>query len=149
MTYVHAGQVVVSAEAEALTTILGSCVSVCLYDAVARVGGLNHYLLPCSAVAPLNAARYGPGAIALLFDQMIASGATATRMAAQIFGGAAVLAAFGNEKDHLGMRNARLARAILLDYGVAITVEDVGGTRGRVLTFSPRDGVARVQLIRA
>jgi chemotaxis protein CheD len=148
-TYVHPGQIAISAEAGVLTTILGSCVAVCLHDPRVRVGGLNHYLLPNQADSPEVASRYGPLAITQLVEGMLCHGAQVKRMTAQIFGGAAVLAAFSDERNHLGMRNARLARDMMADYGIPVTGSDVGGNRGRKLMFSPRDGTTHVQLIGA
>jgi chemotaxis protein CheD len=148
-TYVHPGQVAVTGEAGVLTTILGSCVAVCLHDPKLRIGGLNHYLLPNYAGAPEVAARYGPLAITQLVEGMLALGAQTKRMTAQVFGGAAVLAAFGNERNHLGMRNAQLAAEMMASYGIPVLTTDVGGNRGRKLTFSPRYGTAHVQIIGA
>lgn len=146
-TYVHPGQIAVSGDAGVLTTILGSCVAVCLHDAKLRVGGLNHYLLPNESSAPDVAARYGPLAIKQLVESMQEFGAQIKRMTAQIYGGAAVLAAFSDERNHLGMRNAHLAREMMKDYGIPVTDTDVGGNRGRKVTFSPRDGSAHVHFI--
>ena len=145
--YVHPGQVAVSDQPGVITTILGSCVAVCLCDPVARIGGMNHYLLPGSSAATEPAARYGIAAIRELYESMVRRGALAGRMHAQIFGGAAVLAAFNSDANHLGARNVSLARTMLADYGVRVLSEDVLGERGRKLVFSPRDGATQVQLI--
>jgi chemotaxis protein CheD len=146
-TYVHPGQVAISDEAGVLTTILGSCVAVCLHDPKLRVGGLNHYLLPSHSSAPEVAARYGPLAITQLVDSMVAYGAQLKRMTAQIYGGAAVLAAFADERNHLGMRNAQLADEMMREYGIPVIATDIGGNRGRKLTFSPREGMAHIHFI--
>lgn len=146
-TYVHPGQVAVSHEPGVITTILGSCVAVCLHDATLRFGGMNHFLLPGSSVATEPATRYGVAAIRELYDEMFRRGARLQNLRAQIFGGAAVLAAFNSESNHLGARNVAVARTMLADYGIRIVGEDVLGERGRKLNFSPRDGVARVQMI--
>ena len=146
-TYVHPGQIAVSGDAGVLTTILGSCVAVCLHDATLRVGGLNHYLLPNHASAPDVAARYGPLAIKLLIESMQGFGAQTRRMTAQIYGGAAVLAAFSDERNHLGMRNAQLAHEMMQEHGIPVTATDIGGNRGRKVTFSPREGTAHVHVI--
>jgi chemotaxis protein CheD len=146
-TYVHPGQIAVTGDAGVLTTILGSCVAVCLHDATLRVGGLNHYLLPNPATTPELANRYGPDAIKHLLESMIGWGAQTKRMTAQIYGGAAVLAAFSDERNHLGMRNAHLARQLMAELGIPVTATDVGGNRGRKLTFSPREGTAHVHFI--
>jgi chemotaxis protein CheD len=146
-TYVHPGQVAVSGDAGVLTTILGSCVAVCLHDPTLRIGGLNHYLLPSASTSADVASRYGPVAIAQLVEGMLAQGGSTKRMTAQIVGGAAVLAAFGNERNHLGMRNAQLASEMMADYGIPVIGTDIGGNRGRKLMFSPRDGQIHIRLI--
>ena len=146
-TYVHPGQVVVSDQPGVLTTILGSCVAVCITDPKARVGGMNHYLLPGGSVATEPATRYGKAAISALMEEMIRLGASPSRMSAQIVGGAAVLAAFGNGVNHLGARNVAIAREMLSGYGVAWSAEDVLGGRGRKLVFSPRDGTTQIHFI--
>ena len=100
-----------------------------------------------SASTPEVASRYGPLAIAQLVEGMLSYGAQPKRMTAQIFGGAAVLAAFSDERNHLGLRNAQLAKDMMADYGIPVMTIDVGGNRGRKLMFAPRDGAAHVQLI--
>ena len=147
-TYVYPGQVVVTDKPGVLTTVIGSCVAVCVSDPQLRLGGMNHYLLPGGSVATEPASRYGLAAIPGLIEEMIRRGAAPSRMSAQIVGGAAVLAAFGNDVNHLGARNVEIARRMLADYGIAVVAEDVLGSRGRKLVFSPRDGTTQIQLIR-
>lgn len=147
-TYVHPGQVVVSDEPGSLTTILGSCVAVCLHDPKIRVGGLNHFLLPLEAPSEELAGRYAPTAITQLVELMQLQGAAVNRMIAHIVGGAAVLAAFGKAgQQHLGMRNVAIAREMMARYRIPVASFDVGGTRGRKLMFVPLNGVTSVHLI--
>jgi chemotaxis protein CheD len=147
-TYVHPGQIVVSEAPGVLTTILGSCVAVCLNDPKLRIGGLNHYLLPIDSPSDELAGRYAPSAIEQLIAEMRAQGAAMNRMVAHIVGGAAVLAAFGREgQQHLGMRNVAIAREYMSRYRIPVASLDVGGTRGRKLMFAPRDGATCVHLI--
>lgn len=94
-----------------ITTVLGSCVAACLHDPVARVGGMNHFMLP---VAPddvveihdpaSRAARYGTHAMELLINRMVALGALRERLQAKVFGGAKVLRDLNN--FGVGTRNA-------------------------------------------
>jgi len=146
-TYVHPGQVMVTEQPGVLTTILGSCVAVAVTDHYARIGGMNHYLLPGGPVATEPATRYGKAAIRALIEEMMRRGAVPSRMTAQVVGGAAVLAAFGNNVNHLGARNVDIARTMLGEYGIMIIAEDVLGSRGRKLVFSPRDGTTQITLI--
>lgn len=147
-TYVHPGQVVVSSAGGVLSTILGSCVAVCLHDAQQGLGGLNHYLLPTGGAEADAPGRYGPTAIDELVHLMVARGARREQMVAYIVGGASVLAAF-NSADHLGLRNVGVARGALAQHRIPVIGADVGGTRGRKLLFTPRDGQVHVKLIGA
>jgi chemotaxis protein CheD len=147
-TYLHPGQLHVTSNRCSLTTILGSCVAVCLHDPEHGVGGMNHFLLPNASQDPATASRYGPSAMKLLLERAIALGARPHTLTARIIGGANVLAAFHDLHDHLGIRNGELARAYLGERGVRVVGEDIGGTHGRKLVFGPHDGRAWVQLIR-
>ena len=147
-TYVHPGQIHATSEGT-LTTILGSCVAVCLHDPKHRIGGLNHFLLPHGSTTGENTGRYAPSAIALLVEAMLARGASAQRLVAHVVGGASVLAAFGDHAEHLGRKNAVAARDALAGYRIPIVGTDVGGTCGRKLVFSARDGATFIQLIGA
>jgi chemotaxis protein CheD len=147
-TYVHPGQLVTSNGPGVLSTILGSCVAVCLHDAQAQIGGLNHYLLPTLGAVHEQPGRYAPTAIDELVHRIVRDGACRDRLVATIVGGASVLAAF-DDADHLGMRNVAAARTALSKHRIRIISADVGGRRGRKLQFSPRDGQVHVQLIGA
>jgi chemotaxis protein CheD len=146
--YLHPGQLHVTSDRCSLTTILGSCVAVCLHDPVRQVGGMNHFLLPNASPDSTTASRYGPSAMKLLLDRAMALGARPHTLTARIIGGANVLAAFHVHHDHLGMRNVDVARACLAERGIRIVGEDIGGVHGRKLVFGPHDGRAWVQLIR-
>jgi len=147
--YVHPGHLHVSGGPGFITTILGSCVSVCLHDPVARVGGLNHFLLPTHTCTDETSLRYGTPATEQLLQQILARGALKKRLVAHLVGGASVLAAFGRDEHHLGTRNVDVARAVLIKHRIPVMSADVGGTRGRKLLFSPRDGTREVHLIGA
>jgi chemotaxis protein CheD len=148
--YVHPGQLAVSAGPSGpaqLVTILGSCVAVCLHDPVTRIGGLNHYLLPFPTEDFEPSARYAPMAIEQLVHCMLSRGAKKPTIWAQIIGGASVLAAFASDSNHLGRRNVTAAQEILASMGIPVKGTDTGGTHGRKLVFSPKDGTAVVHLL--
>jgi chemotaxis receptor (MCP) glutamine deamidase CheD len=145
--YVHPGQIVVSDGPDSFVTILGSCVAVLLHDPKLCLGGLNHYLLPQECTSPELSGRYGPSAIAQLIATMYAYGASPQRLVAHVVGGASVLAAFHGDKPHLGIRNIGVARELLALHRIPIVSADVGGTRGRKLAFSPRDGLLAIHMI--
>ncbi|HEX6770065.1 MAG TPA: chemotaxis protein CheD, partial [Candidatus Binatia bacterium] len=68
--YLHPGQLFVAADSYAVTTILGSCVAVCLWDPVTRIGGINHFLLPTFSGQGIASPRFGNIAIKDLLDQL-------------------------------------------------------------------------------
>ena len=92
--YLHPGQLFVSSEGHAVTTILGSCVAVCLCDPVAKIGGINHFLLPVFNGDGMASSRFGDVAIQELVRQLLAHGSRLHMLQAKIFGGACVLEAF-------------------------------------------------------
>ena len=140
--YLQPGQVHAAAAPTTITTVLGSCVSVCLYDTRAGVGGMNHFLLP-HPVSHERSARFGNVAMEELLAAVKRLGAELGALRAKIFGGAAVLGtrpAAG--RRHLGEENTRLALGMLLDMGIPVVHGDVGGTRGRKVVFHTDEGSA-------
>jgi chemotaxis protein CheD len=143
--YLHPGQLVAVSEPTAITTILGSCVAVCLFDPVARVGGMNHFLLAYH-VERERSPRFGNVAIPQLVDAVVAAGASRAALVAKIFGGASVL---GSTRvgQPLGEENVRLALRLLADARIPVLDHDVGGSRGRKLVFTSDEGTAWVRLL--
>jgi chemotaxis protein CheD len=145
--YVHVGQLYASAEQRLVSTILGSCVSVCLWDPEVGVGGLNHFLLPQCVNNGVSSPRFGNVAIRELLAEVHRLGGARHRLQAKVFGGASVIDAFQATNGSLGMQNVSLARRFLADAGIPIVNEDVGGTQGRKLVFRTNDGSAWVRHI--
>ncbi len=127
-----------------LTTVLGSCVSVCLWDRRGRGGGMTHYLLPRCAEGAARTARYGDVAIPTLISRLLGLGAARGDLRAKIFGGAHVLATQAPGARTLGGDNVLVAVEGLRAEGISVISEDVGGTRGRKLAFNTVDGTALV-----
>jgi chemotaxis protein CheD len=139
--YLLPGQVYVSAEPTRITTILGSCIAVCVYDPVRRIGGMNHFMLPHFAGSGVASARFGNIAMTELLKKMALAGASFTTMQARVFGGSCMFptAASG---AHLGEKNERLARETLSAHGIRIIDTQTGGGRGRKLVFHTDEGTA-------
>jgi len=140
--YLHAGQLAVGARPSSIITVLGSCVAVCLFDAGARVGGMNHFLL-AHPVGSERSPRFGTVAVPALVDAVVAAGARKVELRAKVFGGATTLGAAGPRR--LGEENAALALALLADAGIPVLQSDLGGPRGRKLIFHSDDGSAWVR----
>lgn len=142
----YAGQIHVSREPTIVTTILGSCVAVCLFDAALATGGMNHFLLP-ERVNDGSATRYASAACEQLIERMTALGSERKTLQAKIFGGASVIDALRGGVQHLGERNVETARAILERERIPLVAEDVLGRFGRKLVFHTHTGVAWVKAI--
>lgn len=145
--YLHPGQIFVATEPSAVTTILGSCVSVCLWDPALGTGGMNHYLLPTGFKTSATALRYGNIAIEHLLDKLLRMGCCLDRLQAKVFGGACVLEAMRGKETHLGAKNAEIAKKAMADAGIPVAASDVGGDRGRKLIFHTHDGTAMIKLL--
>ena len=147
VVYLHAGQLFVSQEPTQATTILGSCVAICLWDPTIRVGGLNHFMLPNDIGTSCASPRYATFATATLLDNLVGLGCDRRRLQAKIFGGARVLSAFQRAGHDLGTQNIEVARLRLAEQRIPIVSEDVGGSHGRKLIFRTDNGMALVKKV--
>ena len=145
--YLHPGKIFATAEPTAVTTILGSCVAVCLWDPMVATGGVAHFVLPRGAGDQASALRFGSVAVPELVQRLINLGCKIDRLRAKLFGGACVMAAFQRGSGQLGLDNAESARALLAAAGIPVLAEDLGGRRGRKLIFQVDDGAAWVKFV--
>lgn len=143
--FLHAGQIIASIDPLVIGTILGSCVAVCMWDAVKGAGGVNHFLLPQRVGNGVATPRYGNVAISGLISRLEELKSPRDHLRAKLFGGATLL---GFQSEHsLGAANVTLARQLLSEARIPIVMEDVGGTRGRKLFFHTAKGTAWVRTI--
>lgn len=143
--YLHAGQFFTSVQPTAVTTVLGSCVAVCLWDPTKQIGGINHFQLANWAGKGRVSPRFGNVAIASLIEALLGDGCKLDNMKAKVFGGASVLDAYGATGSRLGLDNVEVAQGQLEEEGIPIVAEDVGGNSGRKLIFYTHDGTAWVK----
>jgi chemotaxis protein CheD len=131
----------------ALTTVLGSCVAACINDPLARVGGMNHFLLPGeeSGKQARDRERYGVHLMELLVNGLMQLGARRDRLQAKLFGGARVVRGLSD----IGLKNGEFADRFLRYEGIAIVNKDLGGELGRRIQFWPASGRARRSFIAA
>jgi chemotaxis protein CheD len=147
-TFLHWGQLAVAGAGAQLVTIVGSCVAVCLWDPVRRLGGMNHYLLPEAPRVPPRVGKpwsYGELALPELLAQLVAAGASPLVVTARVFGGAAI--SHREDQGGPGARNVVLARQWLGQRAIPIVAHDLGGRRGRKLVFDVASGDATVHLL--
>ncbi len=129
---------------DSLTTLgLGSCIGLTLYDPVAKIGGLVHYMLPDSTKLKNNSniAKFGDTGIRELYKKMIEEGASPTRMVAKIAGGAKMFEVSGlSSVGNVGERNAEEAKIILKELKVRLVAEDTGLNYGRTVVLNCENG---------
>lgn len=125
-----------------MTTILGSCVAVCLWDAKLKVGGMNHFLLPAWKEGSGPSMRFGDIATHSLLQKLELLGAPKSRLIAKIFGGSALFSKEANYESSLGAKNVEAARLMMKKACIPIVAEDTGGTHGRKIVFHTDDGSA-------
>lgn len=147
VTTVHQGDCLVSNEADlTFSTVLGSCVSACVRDRVARVGGMNHFLLAEQSVTALDrygaSARYGAFAMEQLINQVLSRGTrNKANLEIKVFGGGKINGAL----DDIGSKNIAFVREFLANEGYEMVKEDLGGTYARRVMFKPHSGRAFVK----
>lgn len=137
---IHIGGVRASDAPLLIDTVLGSCIAACLYDPEARIGGMNHFMLP-EGVDPANpnSARYGVYAMELLISELIKLGARRSRFRAKVFGGGHVLK-IRESASGVPARNIEFARRFLEIEQIPIEREDVGGYQPRRVLFQTDTG---------
>jgi chemotaxis protein CheD len=135
---------------------LGSCVAICLYDPVVKVGGMLHALLPSAATTTRSAnpqaaypsAKFVDQGLPLLLDELAKMGAKSSRLTAKLCGGAQVLSAPGFEEDstlNIGKRNVTAAADALKKAGIRVQAQDTGGKIGRTVKLHIADGQVTVK----
>lgn len=147
VTTVHQGDCLVSAEPDlTFSTVLGSCISACVRDVAAKVGGMNHFLLAEPSGASRDrygaSARYGAFAMEQLINKVLGRGTGLKRnLEIKVFGGGLINAALAD----VGAKNIEFVREFLANEGYEQVREDVGGTYARRVMFKPYSGRAFVK----
>lgn len=138
------GEMFASQSPAIVRTVLGSCVAACLFDPVAQVGGMNHFLLPEEDVPDSSCARFGVNAMELLINRIVALGGDRRRLRAKVFGGGRVI---GGDRwtSTVGERNSRFVRSYLQSAGIPIDGQQLGGTTGLIVRFQTNTGRAWIK----
>ncbi len=118
-----------------ITYALGSCVGVAMYDAIARVGGMVHCMLPLSKADPVKAMEspcmFVDTGIPMLFNALRNLGASKENLVVKVAGCAEILSDNGLFK--IGERNYTIVRKILWKNNILINGEHVGGNSSRTM----------------
>lgn len=147
VTTVHQGDCHVSGESDVtFSTVLGSCISACVYDKVSGVGGMNHFLLAEQSGSAKDrygaSARYGAFAMEQLINTVLSKGSgSKANLDIKVFGGGNI----NTSLDDIGAKNITFVREFLRAEGYRLSSEDMGGTYARRVLFKPSSGRAFVK----
>lgn len=140
--YLLPGQLHVSGEPSQIGTILGSCVSICLWDKRRLAGGMNHFLLPASREGEPASLRFADVATSALLEKLLLLGCRPPNLQAKIFGGSLMFQNQDRYAASLGAKNVAAALWLMKNAGISVTAQDTGGIRGRKIVFNTDDGAA-------
>ncbi len=128
-----------------ITYALGSCIGICLYDPLVKLGGLLHIMLPLNMeTGRKNTLKYADTGLSEMVRQMTLKGANTSRLTAKIAGGAKMFESNGNW-GNIGQRNIESVHMQLKKHGIKLLKEDVGGTVARTLLFDVSNGMACIR----
>lgn len=126
-----------------VTTGLGSCVGVCIWDSGTKIGGMVHVMLPDSSSSRpgQNPAKFADTGVALLIEELVRAGVMRSRLTAKIAGGAQMFSFPGQSSImKIGERNTEMVKKALELSRVRLLAEDTGGNFGRTIEFFPISG---------
>jgi chemotaxis protein CheD len=131
--YLKPGHIFLSRKPFVISAVLGSCVAVTLWDKKGTYGGMAHFLYPSIREKEKSTAQYGNVAVLHLVKMLLDEGTNKKNMNAQIFGGAALPSL---DCSRIARENIRVARNTLMNCGIKVISEDVGGNVGRKLVYN-------------
>jgi len=145
------GEYYVTRHVEGITTVLGSCISACIRDPVAKVGGMNHFMLPSgrdlgNSQAITSATRYGNYAMEHLINDILKYGGRRERLEVKVFGGGKVIQDMVTM--NIGERNIQFVDEYLQVEGLTILAHDVGDIYPRKVLYFPETGVVKVKKLK-
>lgn len=135
--YLQPGYIYCSPTQVTVHTVVGSCVSVCIWDRRLMYGAMNHFLYPATRDPKKATPVYGNVATAGLVRMMLEGGSQTEDLSAQIVGGACPNLSV---RQPMGLENVRVARQVLERKDITISSEDTGGVMGRKVAFDTGTG---------
>jgi len=138
------GEYFVHDEDMLIMTTLGSCIAACIWDRNARIGGMNHFMLPEGSG---DSGRYGSYAMELLINELLKRGASRLTLEAKVFGGGQVIS--GMNTMNVGERNTQFVMDYLKTERITVVSKDVLDIYPRKVCFLPASGKAMVKRLAA
>jgi chemotaxis protein CheD len=146
--FLYPSTIYASPQPTRVQTILGSCVSVCLYDCHLCIGAMNHFMLPWWNGQGMPSPKYGDVAIKRMIEKMNSLGCTKVNMVAKVFGGADQHA-IGQGTYNIGARNVVTAETILQQEQINIIARSTGGSLGRKILFDTHTNKVLVKSLKS
>ena len=146
--FLHPGQFYFGGFNAQIGTLLGSCIAICLWHPILKIGGMCHFVLPSghSAQTKRLNGRYAEDAMEMFRQSVRMKNTTMKEYHGLIYGGGNMVASLANtEEDSIGMRNAGVAMELLSADQVTIMVVDVGETWSRRISFNVQTGEVEVK----
>lgn len=142
------GDYAVSDNGSPLSTVgLGSCIGIVIYDSRKKIAGLSHIMLPTMGSKQDRIGKYADTAVPALLEEMNKKGGFSRNYKAKIAGGASLFN-FKDDTLQIGKRNAEAVEAALKQYNIPILKKDVGGDRGRTITFYPDTEELHIRMVK-
>lgn len=133
--HIYQGDIYIGYKGEIISTVLGSCIAVCLYDIRREVGGMNHALLPFRTNnKELDDDFYCDLSVKKMINQFLDDGSYTENLKAKVFGGSDL-----RESDRIGERNIESALKVLKSYNIKIYGMDTGGVFSRKLYYKSKE----------
>ncbi|MCV6639049.1 chemoreceptor glutamine deamidase CheD [Candidatus Albibeggiatoa sp. nov. NOAA] len=146
------GEYYVTSQEEILMTVVGSCVSACIRDSVAGIGGMNHFMLPSTSLADRwdrtqvsSATRYGTYAMEHMINEILKYGGKRRNLEIKLFGGGKIMSHVAN----IGQQNIDFIKDYVKTESLNLLAEDLGGIYPRKILFYPKTGRVRVKKLRS
>lgn len=141
------GEYYVTDKEEMITTVLGSCVSACIYDLNNGLGGMNHFMLPGNDAAndADGSTRYGLFAMESLVNEILKRGSFKRDLRAKLFGGGQII----ENMSDVGQKNIRFAKKFLVSEGISLESHDLGLIFPRKVNFFPLSGRVMVKRLQS
>lgn len=136
--FLHPAALFASKTPTLVSTILGTCVAICLYDPISRVGGINHFMLASWDGSGLPSLKYGDHATRALLEKMLRLGADKRNIQARVYGG--LCRDKRGDAFNIGEKNINVAYSCLSQYHIPILAKDVGGCSPRKLSYQTHTG---------
>lgn len=151
---IYQGEIFVTNKPMVIKTLLGSCISVCLYDPVSKVIGMNHFMIaktnkPFELICNSDLGRYGIFSMEVFINKMVACGAERKELCAKVFGGASVLEKYDENRSlNIAEDNCCFIHKYLNIEQIPIVSSFIGGKQGMIIYFCQQDFSVYVRKIR-